>query len=184
MKLSTSILILALLVIVAGGVWWIVSRPAPVLDTAVAPVAKSSQETVTYTIDGTPVTLINGHAEVESAPGSASKTITDYFGNAAAGDLNGDDIPDLVFILSQTTGGSGTFYYVVATLKLPDGPRGTNAILLGDRIAPQTTEIKNGEIIVNYADRAPHDPMTAQPSVGVSKYLKVQNGLLVETKHR
>jgi hypothetical protein len=74
--------------------------------------------------------------------------------------------------------GTGTFYYVVASLQTPSGYTGTNAIFLGDRIAPQTTEIKNGEIIVNYADRKPTDPMSAQPTVGVSKYFKIQNGIL------
>jgi len=60
--------------------------------------------------------------------------------------------------------------------------KGTNAILLGDRIAPQTTEIKNGQVIVNYADRAAGEPMTARPSVGVSKYLKVEGTTLVEAQ--
>lgn len=118
-------------------------------------------------------------AETEAAPGSASKIVTRYFGNEATGDLNGDGAADVAFLLTQDGGGSGTFYYVVAALKEAGGYRGTNAILLGDRIAPQTTEIRNGTLIVNYADRKPSDPMTTQPSVGVSKYLKIQGTTLV-----
>ncbi|HVV38942.1 MAG TPA: hypothetical protein VHD31_01320 [Candidatus Paceibacterota bacterium] len=136
----------------------------------------------TYTVEGEVVQLTNGMSEVEAAPGSASKVTTKYFGNEAKGDLNADGIPDIAFLLTQNSGGSGTFYYVVASLQDKDsGYLGTNAVLLGDRIAPQTTEIKDGEIIVNYANRAPGDPMTAPPSVGVSKYLRVDNGVLVET---
>lgn len=127
----------------------------------------------TYIVEGQPVTLVNGSSTTDSAPGSASQTVTQYFGNEAAGDLNGDGVPDIAFILTQSGGGSGTFYYVVVALKTTTGYRGTNAVFLGDRIAPQTTEITNGQIIVNYADRAAGEPMTTAPSVGVSKYLTV-----------
>jgi len=103
-----------------------------------------------------------------------------YFGNDAVGDLNGDGAPDVAFIVTTDGGGSGTFYYAIAVLKTGSGYKATNAILLGDRIAPQTTEIRDGEVVVNYADRAPGEPMTAQPSVGVTKYLKIEGAMLVE----
>lgn len=103
-----------------------------------------------------------------------------YFGNDATGDLNGDGVPDAAFLVTTDGGGSGTFYYAVAALNISGAYVGTNAILLGDRIAPQTTEIKDGEVIVNYADRKPSDPMTAQPSVGVTKRLHISGTSLVE----
>jgi hypothetical protein len=108
--------------------------------------------------------------------------VTQYFGNVATGDLNGDGVPDVAFILTQSGGGSGTFYYVVVALKTPTDYQGTNAVLLGDRIAPQTTEIKNGQVIANYADRASGEPMSTAPSVGVSKYLAVTGSTLAEAK--
>src|SRR3989344_6617997 len=118
----------------------------------------------TYVIEGEPVTLVDGGAETEAAPGSASKTITRYFGNEVKGDLNGDMINDLAFILTQETGGSGTFYYVVGAIQNADNTyEGTHAVLLGDRLAPQTTEMSRNPnhknvIVVNYADRAPGEP--------------------------
>ena len=36
-------------------------------------------------------------------------------------------------------------------------------------------------IVANYADRKEDEPMTTAPSVGVSKYLKIEDGALVET---
>src|SRR3989344_4581035 len=133
----------------------------------------------TYVIDGKPVTLVDGVSEIEQA-GSASKIITKYFGNEAKGDLDGDGIVDLAFLLTQEGGGSGTFYYVVAALQNADNTyNGSHAVLLGDRIAPQTTEyqgfsgIRGGYLIVNYADRLPGEPMTAEPSVGKSIWLKL-----------
>jgi heat shock protein HslJ len=133
-----------------------------------------------YEIEGKLVQLVDGVSEEEAAPGSATKIITRHFGNEAFGDLNGDGQEDVVFLLTQDPGGSGTFFYVVAALKNNDGYTGSNAILLGDRIAPQTTQIEDGRIIVNYADRKPDEPLTADPSVGVSKYLKLVDGRLVE----
>jgi hypothetical protein len=133
----------------------------------------------TYVIEGQSVTLKDGVSVVEAAPGSASAATTKYFGNEAEGDLNGDGVSDIAFLLTQDSGGSGTFYYVVAALKTDTGYQGTNAVLLGDRIAPQTTGIKDGQITVNYADREPGEPMSAAPSVGVSKYLRVEGTTLI-----
>ncbi len=135
----------------------------------------------TYVIEGQLIKLTNGRSEVVTTPGSTSKTITQYFGNLAEGDLNGDGKNDVAFLVSQTNGGSGTYYYVVASLNTTVGYVGTNAILLGDRISPQTTQIKDGQIIVNYADRKSGEAMTVRPSVGVSKYLTVQGTTLVES---
>ncbi len=105
---------------------------------------------------------------------------TRYFGYDSKGDLNGDGVEDVAFLLTEDNGGSGTFYYVVVALGTDTGYVGTNAIILGDRIAPQSTEIQNDEVIVNYADRLPTDPMTAQPSVGVSRYFRITDGKLIE----
>ena len=136
-------------------------------------------ENTTYIINGEPITLVNGYQEELIGPGSDAKRVTKYFGNEAEGDLNGDDQKDVAFYLTQDGGGSGTFYYLVASLKVGDGYKGTDAILIGDRIAPDTTQIKNGEIIANYVDRKPGEPMSTQPSVGVTKHFRVQDGKLV-----
>lgn len=147
---------------------------------AQTPAAPGSYKDASYEIEGRIIALTNGVSEIEAAPGAASKIATRYFGNEATGDLNGDGTPDLAFLLTQSSGGSGTFYYVVVAVRTSDGYRGTNAVLLGDRVAPQTTGFRNGTLIVNYAERKPGEPMTARPSVGVSKYLKIVNGRLVE----
>lgn len=147
---------------------------------AITLVGSVAYKDASYEVAGQVVTLVNGVSEVEAAPGSAATITTRYFGNEASGDLNGDGASDVGFVLTQSTGGSGTFYYAVAALRTNSGFAGTNAVLLGDRVAPQTTEIRDGVLIVNYVDRNPGEPMTAQPSVGVSKYLHVVDGRLVE----
>ena len=171
------ILIGIFIVVIIGALFWYAKEKAKNY-----PVTASDFKNATYIIEGQSIMLVNGYAETATAPGSASKTITQYFGNKAIDDLNDDGVADTAFLLTQTGSGSGTFYYVAAALKTADGYVGTNAVFLGDRIAPQTTEIKNGELIVNYADRKPGEPMTAPPSIGISKYLKISGTTLVEVK--
>ncbi len=135
----------------------------------------------TFTIDGQSVTLVNGVSTI-SVANSSSTVTTQYFGNVAQGDLNGDGIDDYAFLITQNSGGSGTFYYVVVALKTADGYKTTNAFLIGDRIAPQTTEIHSDslELRVNYATRKPGEPMTARASVGVTLFLKVTSDGVLE----
>ncbi len=154
------------------------STPAP----ASIASAKNYKD-LSFEIAGKKLALKDGVSEVEAAPGSASKVVTRYFGNEAEGDLNGDGLPDIAFLLTQNPGGSGTFFYVVAALKTSDGYVGTNAVLLGDRIAPQSTQVRDGIVIVNYADRNPGEAMTTAPSVGMSKYFKVVDGKLTVVTH-
>ncbi len=172
--LGSAVGIIAIIGIVVGGAYWMYTTHAVGSQGAAA----SSYLDATYTIAGIRVTLSNGHAVQAVAPGSASKLMTDYFGNKLEADLNDDGRTDEVFLLTQSAGGSGTFYYVVAALNTPQGWVGSDGYFLGDRIAPQTTEMSSNPrqhnvIVVNYADRAPNEPMTARPSIGKSVYLKL-----------
>lgn len=140
--------------------------------------AGKDEKNAEYVINGERVRLTNGMAEMQATPDSASKIITRYFGNEVKTDLDNDGREDVVFLLTQETGGSGVFYYVIAALNTERGYIGSQALLLGDRIAPQTTELSQNPshknvIVVNYADRALGEPMTTQPSVGKSIWLKL-----------
>lgn len=101
-----------------------------------------------------------------------------YFGNEYKTDLNNDGREDVVSLITQEPGGSGIFYYVVAAIKTDDGYIGSDGYFLGDRIAPQTIEISKNPrhkkvIVVNYADRSAGEPMTTQPTISKSIYLKL-----------
>lgn len=118
----------------------------------------------TYFIGGVPLYLNEGGV--------------DYFGNEVSGDLDGDGDLDKAFLVRQVSEGSGTFYYLMGAINDGGKYKGTNGMLIGDRIAPQTTEYRDlgvpygARVIVNYADRGPGEPFTAQPSFGKSLYAK------------
>lgn len=117
-------------------------------------------------------TYVNINSDKSEAPKSK------YFGNEVKYDFDSDGRLDSAFIITQSPGGSGTFYYLVVTLNTAQGNVSSKGFLLGDRIAPQTTEMSKNPttpdvIVVNYADRKPGEPFTTQPSVGKSVWVKL-----------
>lgn len=171
---------LGVLIIVMLGAWYFYAYVPTVQapEKTATDVDDAGPLNATYSIDGQAITLVDGLSEVPTVAGSAAKITTQYFGNEVTTDLDGDGRADKVFLLTQTTGGTGTFYYVVAALNTEAGWVGSQAILLGDRIAPQTTEVSqdpNHEnvIIVNYMVRAAGQAMIEQPTVGRSSWLKL-----------
>ena len=142
-----------------------------------------------YMVDGREIELVNGIALRETAPGSAGQAQTKIFGKPAYGFLDEDDVADALVLLADDGGGSGTFYYMAAAVGKKAGGsdiaggviyEGTNAIFLGDRIAPQNILIRNGIAIANYADRKSGEPMTARPGEQKSKYALVRDNVLEE----
>jgi hypothetical protein len=127
-----------------------------------------------YVIDGETVLLKDGVSDVEIA-GSAARIQTQVFGEPKWGDINGDGKDDALLLLVQGTGGSGVFYYAAAAIASDTGYVGTETVYIGDRIAPQTLEIRNGVMIVNYADRNEDEPFSTPPSRGRSVYLTYTN---------
>lgn len=138
----------------------------------------SSPNNASYLIDNKQIQLQNGKAEEQAAPGSSSKISTSLFDSNTDWDINGDGQKDAIVILSQETGGTGIFYYAAVAIKTDGRYTGTNAVLLGDRIAPQTTRFNDGLIEINYSERKPGESFAVRPSVGVTKYLRYADGTI------
>lgn len=147
--------------------------PTPIV-TPSPPVESEANNAIdaTYIIEGNPVKFTGGVATV--ANGDSTNTYK-VWGTPVMGNLNTDTYTDAAVIIEHPGAGSGIFYYVSASIQNDKSLyTGTNAILLGDRIAMQNYSINpEYEILVNYADRKPDEPMTASPSVGVSGYFKL-----------
>ena len=93
------------------------------------------------------------------------------FGEPIYGNLNNDGLADQAVWLTDSPGGSGTFYYAELLINTGSGYKATNAILLGDRIAPQNINIQNGRAVYNFAERKANEPFTTPPSVGKSVWV-------------
>jgi hypothetical protein len=132
----------------------------------------------TYRIEKDTVTLANGRAEREAAPGSATKVVTTV-ADQRIGDLDGDGRNDAVVILVHQPGGSGTFYYVAALLNAPGGATATPAVLLGDRIKVSALKLDGQRIVVDLLERGAGQPFTASPTVASTKRFVIERGVLV-----
>ncbi len=124
----------------------------------------------TYSIDGSSFTLRDGQFEMPAAPGSAATITLNVFGAPAYGELDDDREADAAVILVVESGGSGTFYYLAAAIKGEDGYRGTNAVLLGDRLLPQFVRVQNRAIAAGFRDRAPSESFASTPTIDVTRY--------------
>ncbi len=129
----------------------------------------------TFTFDDEVVTLSRGrHADEDSAEETALLDLTAY------GDLNADGKKDTIVLLARSSGGSGIFIYVAAYVSGPVNYKGSNAIFLGDRVAPQNIAIKDGVVTVSYLDRSPEEALASEPTIPASLQLIYRNGELQE----
>lgn len=127
----------------------------------------------TYTIAGRRVTLVGARSEVDIATGSAARLVTRYFGEEVHADLDGDGRQDVVFILTQQTSSTGTFFYVAAALNKVGGVVGSHGVLLGDRVAPQSLAAgPDNVIVVNYAQRRAGESFATPPSQATTRHLR------------
>jgi len=147
------------------------------------PLSAGSPANAVYFIENERVQLVNGRAEREAAPGSASKIRIWIAGETLYGDLNYDRHKDAVVFLTYQGGGSGTFYYLAVALYEDGGFVGKNAILLGDRIGPPAASVQNGLITVTYLDRGRDEAMAAAPSLEQKRYFIVHDSRLQEIKN-
>ncbi len=132
-----------------------------------------SLKNIPIVIGGDTFNLVNGKAEIEIAPGSSTKNTLTLFGEPIVGDLDADGDPDAAMLFVNNPGGSGTFYYAVLAINNDGVYKATGAMLLGDRIAPQTIEIRDGRAVYNFAERKPGEPFSVQPSVGKSVWVNL-----------
>ncbi len=157
-------LIAIIILVVLGGVVVYFTKPH---------VEDNGPLNVSYEIKGERIELINGKAEIEIAPGSVSKQVISVFGQPVYGDLDKDGDEDAVMYITETNGGSGTFFYVVVALNENGEYKGTDAMFLGDRIAPQNINIIDGRAVANFAERMAGENFVTRPSVGKSVWIHI-----------
>lgn len=175
------IIIIIVVVILTRKTDPVVVSPSPSLSPAVTPspiLTSVSPLDLSYEVDDEMVTLVKG-TSVRGA-GTPEEVTTEVFGTQVVGDIGAGKDTTVMF-LDQQTSGTGIFFYIVAAYKVADGKyMGTKAGFIGDRIAPQNIRIVNGVAEVNYAERKEGEPMSTEPSQGVTKRFVIKDGELVE----
>ncbi|MCB0149670.1 MAG: hypothetical protein KDE01_18750, partial [Caldilineaceae bacterium] len=125
------------------------------------------------------ITLVDGQAEEEIAPGSASKLVVTLIEPTAFGDLNGDGIDDAAVLLASESGGSGTFIDLHAVLDEDGAPVDAASAFLGDRVQVNSLVIEDGVIVVELVTQGPTDPMCC-PTQEENRTYELVDGALVE----
>ena len=123
--------------------------------------------------------LKDGVFEEPAAPGSASKNRVELRPERVFGDLDGDGDEDAVVVLAVSRGGSGTFVYLASVMNEKGAPKASAAFLLGDRVTVTSLEIQAGTLSVGLLVRKSGEPMSAVPTVPMTRTFK-HNGGLVE----
>lgn len=167
-KIFTAFLTIGLI----GGVYFYTKTTTDTAEPAINSPGMDPLNTA-YRVDQETFKLTDGVAEKETAPGSASKNTLTVFGEPSYGDIDNDGDDDAVLILVNQPGGSGTFYYAALSLNVDGVHKGTDAILLGDRISPQNFYLDGNKAIVNYVKRNISEDFSVEPSVAESLYITV-----------
>ncbi|MCA9357499.1 META domain-containing protein [Candidatus Nomurabacteria bacterium] len=166
-----SVVIIAL--VLAGGYYFYVST-SKVGDTLIneAKIVNSNPQNATYLVENEPFVLVNGLAEKDISFESETKNKLSIIGEPAYGDIDGDGDEDAVLVLINEPGGSGTFYYAAIAVNDEGKYKGTDTVLLGDRIVPGELSIADGKAIVNYIDHSSDEIFVTPPSVEKSLILQ------------
>ena len=119
-------------------------------------------ENATYTgIEEQPVTLSQGRWEGPPyVEGGASRPAVGLVEDVLfTGDLDADGKNELVTMLWQSAGGTGSNIYVAVMKPLADGYQNISTALIGDRVKLRGGRIDSGRIILDVLQAGENDPM-------------------------
>jgi len=134
----------------------------------------------TYRIEDEEVALRNGVATKELVLGAASQAVTRVYGKPVFADLTGDNVDDAALILTQNTGGSGTFFYAVVAIRDGEGYLGSDAVYLGDRITVDDVSIEHEITTVQYRTYKEEQSFADEPARPVARHFTLAGGYLTE----
>jgi len=131
----------------------------------------SLPQNATYVIDESQFELLEGESIKKPLDSTESAETVALHGEPAYGDIDGDGDDDALVILTYQSGGSGTFYYGAIAWYERGTYTGTDTILLGDRIAVGTYEIRGGIGHIEYRTHREEEAFVDEPTL--SQTIKV-----------
>lgn len=136
----------------------------------------------TYTIEGQEVTLVDGKAETEIAPDSATKMKTEIWGDPLISYLDNGTIDYAAVILISDGGGSGTFYYVASPIHQDDDYYISDAVFIGDRIEIESITTEDGQIVIDYLKHGEDQAMAEEPTEKVQDTFIIVDDILYKSE--
>jgi hypothetical protein len=110
----------------------------------------------TYEIEGRPIAFEGGRSTMEIEPGMAYRSTGQITAQSPPGDLDGDGFDDYGLVIVVERGEAAGLYYLAVARGSADGSyRGSNAILIGDRVSLSSVKISGNEEIAVYLTRFP-----------------------------
>ena len=137
------------------------STTAAPAETSVLTIDQLANATYTGIYDDQEVTLTDGQYEGEPfVEGGASRPTVNFNPNDVAfGDLNGDGVEDAAVLLSENSGGSGTFLYLAAVINEDGQPVNVATTQLpGNNPEIKSMTIDAEQIILEVVTQGPDDP--------------------------
>ncbi len=190
MKKGAWIAIIIAILVVTGAFIFIQKAEAPTVvgdETADVSIELLKKATFKVPDSDTAVSLVNGEASFELAPGSAAEGTVLLLDEMTA-QWKKDGRTDVSTILAVNTGGTATFLYLVLFDIEGDTVTKKSEVFLGDRI--NITHIGVGELVhdsgadyrvtVQTVVRKDGEPFAATPSVQVTRTFYVTNQTLKE----
>jgi hypothetical protein len=118
-----------------------------------------------YYIDGILYTLVNGELEqpIEESSAVNKFKLLDF---KASGDINKDGTDDVAVVLTNDSGGTGTFYYL--SIFTSGTPIVENTYNIGDRIEVKDLKFADNKFQVTYLDRSPEEDMASDPTIEIT----------------
>ena len=102
---------------------------------------------------------------------------------SAFGDLNAVGVEDAVVVLATNTGGTGTFFDLIALLNQNGAPLQIASSGFGDRQMVKSLRVENGRIILDYMTQAPTDGACCPSQHNLRTYV-LEGGLLSLTSEQ
>lgn len=157
-----------------------VTQPAPTAPALTEDMLKNFTYALPYTPDSR-IPLQNGQFVMnqDNPPVKVfSRLMTTAFG-----DLNGDGAEDALAILGTNTGGSGTFFDLIALLNQNGSPLQIASTNFGDRQLVKDLHIEDGRIILDYMTQGPNDGACCPSQHNLRTYV-LEGGLLSLTSEQ
>lgn len=126
------------------------------------------------------VQLVDGRWEGDpfGRGGASRASVAMVPGFRRAGDLDGDGIPEAVVVLVQSSGGSGSYFYIAAVARRDGEARNVATRLLGDRVTIRAADIEDGVLTLTLLRAGENDAMCC-PTEAVEYAFTLRDGRFV-----